>query len=1055
MAARMACLLMVSAALMALTALSAWADFERSLYSEEKMAILRNNLDKYEWAQKQRDAEIARAEQWVAYDDEKLRNMVVPPDVPRAYDIHNFGCPVHGVEANAKGLYTWKIDPDRPYKIVCPAGGEEYPANDFAAYLASGMQDKSLLFNPEHPDPADPLHKQYVDDGWGWNKEGDPTNYWFVAYYAHWSMRQFTLPAIESLGMAALLSDDLEQARVYAHKCAVLLWQFAEYYPDYYYEKQSREGKEHNPNYLGRYTNMIWECGTPGRCAAAFDAIRPFLAEDRELEALTGKSVAEIDATIRERLLLTGARDIMDGSGRTRGNYGMHQNALITIAAVLKNDDVQPTVEEMIQYVVNNPRPATSSDIGIEDALVNLLHRDGMPQESIGYNYGWVSNLATIASSLADVDINFFTNPRFQKLLTWPLDVRIAGRFVPPLGDTGNMFAAAGSLNASQANMAVRHWPDPRMVQIARANPGAGHNLFDEPTEELLQRLPESDPVEFGAAPFHFPAYGLAYLQHNGGTTPTASMLFYGDYRHHAHADQLNMLLFSHGNAMLTDIGYPEQTDSRNYRRYGFFGNTISHNTVVVDAARQTRGPGKLHGYQPEGFAQFVDASCDGAYSGTVDMYRRANMLVEISPDQRYVFDVFYVRGGKQHDYVALGPPSETTCEPSLGPVQEQGTLAGPDVPYAHFYDHEEYAAAPLGSISYGGYRGSGFQYLFNVRRAPLNGQAVFEWRLKEPAEGHTKYPWEGIGLRAHLLGTGEEVIAADSKPQSYDYLPDTIQYMLRRHGDIDHEVEGGLNSAFVTVYEPYEETPFIAQVRPVSINPDDGQATAARIELTDGMLHYVFHSLAPEQSYVLDEVVRVTGHCACLVLDAGGQPQKVMLYGGTELGIGSWALQGKGWQKTQVVSVDYESGVVQLAAPLLTGPEQEGLTVLVEADGFTDSLCITEVLDETRFALGDQDTRVAGGPVNEILPEQSRLVTSVATPHAKTGMTVLNGLLQPQGRWAEGDRVTVDRGDLGSLSADSFPSGADGSHPRFWVVMVGPGDDVWVPSLTVVERVQ
>ncbi|NUP98444.1 MAG: hypothetical protein HUU35_01180 [Armatimonadetes bacterium] len=49
--------------------------------------------------------------------------MVVPPQVPRAYDIHNLGCPIHGSEANKGGQYRWGYSLDRPFKITCPAGG--------------------------------------------------------------------------------------------------------------------------------------------------------------------------------------------------------------------------------------------------------------------------------------------------------------------------------------------------------------------------------------------------------------------------------------------------------------------------------------------------------------------------------------------------------------------------------------------------------------------------------------------------------------------------------------------------------------------------------------------------------------------------------------------------------------------------------------------------------------------------------------------------------------------------------------------------------------------
>ena len=1023
------------AVLLCAATIPAFANGARHYYTDAKLATMRRNIEKYEWARKQRDRIVAAAERWAEYDDEKLRTLVIPPSVPRCYQVHNFGCPVHGVKVHEKGLYKWIIDFDNPYKITCPVGGEEYPSNDFAAFLASGMKDRSLLTG------------DHADDGWGWHEEGDEANYWFVAYYAHWSMMRFTMPAISSLGTAAVVSEDPQQARLYAHKCAVLLWQLAQFYPDYAYEKQSREAKEHNPNYTGKWTNMIWEVTTPTTCAPAYDAIRPFLEDDRELQRIAGKSAAEIDETIRERLLMEAARCITTGNGRIRGNYGSHQRALVTLAAALGETEQHPTSEEMIQWVLANPAPKVAADLGLRDALENLVYRDGMPRESIGYNYGWVGNLADTATALLDVGVNFFEHPRFQRLLTWPFDVVIAGEFVPPLGDTGNMFARGSLLSPTVACQALPHFADPRIGDVVRSKPGSGQDLFQQPVEEFLAGLPKGEMPPVGVEPFHFPAYGLAYLQNGSEENRTASALFYGDYPCHVHYDQLNLLLFSHGNALLTDIGYPEQTDAFNHKRYAFFENTVAHNTVVVDAVKQTRGPGKLHAYQPTGFAQVVDASCEGAYRGKVSLYRRANMLVEVSPTHSYLFDVFYVRGGSQHDYVALGAPSEFVADPPLGPVQEKGTLAGEDVPYEHFYDDERYAAKPLGSMAYGGYRGSGFQYLFNVRRAPLQGRAICEWRLKEPGEGKTRYPWEGIGLRAHLLGEDEEIIAADGKPQKYSQLPDTIQFMLRRR------TGENLSSRFVTIYEPCKVRPFTERVAPVSIEPADGQAAAARVELADGGAHYVFHSLTPQQPCLLDGKVKVAGQAACLVLDARGEPVRAMLLNGTELSLGGFSLEGPGLQKSEITSVDYERGVVEIADPMLTRGSVPGQTIIVAPDSFADCLTVAGIVDETHFSIGDEDLRVAGGPVSEVIPAQNRIVTSVSMPHTQAGMIVLNSLHQPQGRLAGGEGITLDRVGIGPLRPEDFPTGPGDSHPRFSVVMAGPGDAVLIPCLVIFER--
>ena len=53
------------------------------------------------------------------------------------------------------------------------------------------LGDRSLLFNAEHPDPKDPLHKLYDDDGYGmFDEKGKRHD--VVAYYC-WAVGILTL----------------------------------------------------------------------------------------------------------------------------------------------------------------------------------------------------------------------------------------------------------------------------------------------------------------------------------------------------------------------------------------------------------------------------------------------------------------------------------------------------------------------------------------------------------------------------------------------------------------------------------------------------------------------------------------------------------------------------------------------------------------------------------------------------------------------------------------------------------------------------------------------
>lgn len=1013
------------------TIMPAFAKTGRTWYTDAKLAQMRSNLQKYEWAQKQQAAVIAEAERWAKYDDARLRTLVIPPQVPRGYEVHNDGCPIHGLEINKRKLYDWEIDFDRPFKIKCPVGGEEYPSNDFAAYLASGMQDKSLLTGP------------YADDGWGWVKEGDNRHYWFVAYYAHWSMRNFLMPAIRSLSTAAVVTQDPVQARRYAHKCALLLWQLATYYPDYEYSKQSREGKEHNPNYTGKLWNMIWEIDTPLTCAPAYDAVWPYLREDKDLQQVSGLSGDQLDEFIRQRLLREAVTCIMDGTHRIAGNYGTHQNALVTLAVALDDSQQQPTSQEMIQWVLANGKPTNYQDLGIQDALENMVYRDGMPFESIGYNYGWLSQLAHVAVPLLDAKVNFFEQRRFQRLLTWPMDILIAGKFWAPLGDSGDMFSGGNTLSPELCAIALPYVQDPRMAESLRAHPDWARDLFGKPAEELLAQFPPQTLAPQGFQSFIYPAYGMAVSQSGNDVNHTATLLHYGSWPAHTHADQLSLLLYAWDNPLLCDIGYPEQTDAFNHQRAGIWANTSSHNTVMVDQVPQERGLGKLYAYEPNGFAQVIDASTD-SYPGKVDLYRRAAMQVALSPEQTYIFDVFHVRGGQQHDFFSMGPQAEFSCNPPLGEVQKEETLAGQDVPWAQYYDDPNLKDKPLGSVSYSGYRGSGFQYFFNVQRAPLHGQAIAEWRLTEPKPGQYQREWQGVALRAHLVGQDQEIIAADCKPQGYKTMPESVKYLLRRRaGD-------KLESTFITVYEPYKDKPFIKQVTAATVAPNDGQAVAVLVELLDGRRQYLFHSLEPGRRYTVDGKLAVDGQAACLALDAAGKPQRTMLLNGNQLTYGQFTLKGQGLRRSTVAAVDYANGTISLKDPVLGPDLRVGQTVVVAPQQWANSVTIRKVIDARRFSVGDEDLQVAGGPVQGVTA--NRIMTAVTCPNARPGMTVTNGWRRVLGKLAEGEHWTIDRGGKAPLQLEDFPTGQAGGLGRFRVMMLGPGDEVVVPSLALYE---
>jgi hypothetical protein len=684
--------------------------------------------------------------------------------------------------------------------------------------------------------------------------------------------------------------------------------------------------------------------------------------------------------------------------------------------------------------------------MGLVDALDNLVYRDGMPPESPAYNYIWSDGVAAVLRLLGAPAASLWAQRRCRQLLLWHYNTLVSvPPLQPPLGDSSDLFARPGTPGPAALRAALEHAPDPRLIEDLRARPDAlPHDLFEDATSDWLAAAPTLSATPEVPSSRLLPAYGLGLLQAGFFLAPTAAVLHYGSWTHHMHRDQLSLLLFAHQNALLCDVGYPEQTDAFNHRRYGIWSNTISHNTVTVDARAQERGCGRLHAWQSGGWAQVVDASC-AAYAH-LDTYRRAVMLVQATPERAYVFDVFHVHGGSQHDWAVLGPPAEFACTPALGPVQKTGTLAGVEVPYECFYDDADLIGKPLGATPMHGYGGSGYQFLVNVQRAALAPGMVAQWRLSPPLAGQEPRPWQGIGLRTHLVGTDEEVLAADSQPQRYQHLPHWVKHLIRRRRG------PALRSAFVSVHEPFAGSPWIDRVTRAALDPDDGEAVAVRVRLGDGQSHYCFHSLEPRRCYRIDGRFELDGQAACVVLAPDGQARRALHLNGTELHGGDWVLSSPGQRRSRIHRIDYQQGTIELADPVVGADLSAGQVVQIETPGGSESVTLQHRLGPSSFSIADEDLRVAGGPVVDVLPTGNRIVTPVSCPHAYPGLTVLNSHAQVQGRVATGDFLALARPGRLPLTRADFPAGSDGLGARFAVVIAGPGDEVILPSMAQFE---
>ena len=849
----------------------------RTLHTPEEVALARRNVASSESAAALAKGILAQADKWVGRPDQWLATtLVTPPEVPRAFNISFEGCPVHGREAFKAGNYGFEVDPDRPWKTRCPIGGEEYPSNDFGAFLASGMKDRSLLTGP------------YADDGWGWEQHlGDKHKWWFVAYYNHWLWLRYTIPLTLNFSRAYLLTGDPK----YAEKAIVLLDRIADVYPRMDHNKQSRYAKEFAPSYTGKIVNAIWEAGVATNLAEAYDNVWDAVDASKEAQQYLGRTGPQIRGNIEANLLaeIKAAYD----RAQIRGNFGMHQKALLTDAIVAQAGDERAIVDRLL-----NDSGGKVEHEGIGYALTNYFSRDGvcMFETAPGYAMTWVENLTTIAELLKRLGVNLYRDPRMRAMYTYPERMVAVGKFTPAIGDSGSAVDGAVRLSPEAARIAYREYGGPEFARLVRRSydekaPFRDYDdLFTDPAlPPEPPRLSASQDPRLQSD--NLAGYGLAMLR-NGRARDRADLsLFYGTHVGHGQSDMLNVEFLALGRKVLPDLGYP-QFAAEDPEPMGWSRNTISHDTVVVNAKHQANADcGDPVAFAASPTVQFADVDAPKAYDREVTMYRRSLAMIN-DPRGTYVFDVFRVRGGKEHDYSLHGPDGKFTVSGLELPRPRKGTLAGPDVAFGRLYDdpkrdNPDYGGNPSG------YRGSGFSFLDNVQEATASAPWSADWELADLPGQHVRITW--------LPETPQATFVCDGRPPLGRGGPEKLKYVVsRRSGDAP------LASTFLALFEPYRGKPIITLARSL---PAEGRAAAGAVAAavtTQVGTDYIASATSYARKTRFADGLSFAGHFGVLSLDGDGRMRRAFLLGDGEISLNGVGVRLAGSAQGSVESVDY-----------------------------------------------------------------------------------------------------------------------------------------------------
>ena len=913
---------------------------------------------------------------------------IYPPEIPRAFDVHRLGCPVCGEGIKKHGGYSWIMDPTRPFKLQCPECKTVFPDNDFEAYWKSGFKDKSLLTG------------KVVDDGRGWRAKPNEPKYWFVAYYAHWvfykdrSYEQNSI-AYQRTGEAG-----------FARRSLAILYKYAERYPDFNYNTQSRYAEEINRSYNGRILNAIWETGLSRRLAEAYYRVMHYLdTPDAELEQVLGKNTAQIKQTIEDNMLRVMASDIMNENGKNHGNFGMHQTALLAIAKCLGD-------ETMAKWVTDFMPEGHSCSEPLNYALTSNIFGDGAPMESPGYNCGWLNNIGSIIMSLQENGIDTLSLfPSARRLYTYAAKMVLCGRFTVASGDTGGMqntgiFCA----NPDVQRFAFEHDPTPQAASLL---------LCRDKGAKEAKKLADRN---FGYESNLLSAYGLANLQNGNPEHPTAVALAFPAYIGHRHLDSLDLQFFAENVPMTPDFGYPESASGDDPTRGSFYANTVAHNTVVVNAHKQGGHSGRLLEYDRGPVIQRMVADCTGVYE-EASLYRRSVMVVEAAPGKTIVFDAFRVKGGHQHDWFMHSCGNKFQWEQQVT-KQPKGTLAGEDVPYGMFYDSPSHEAMKTKSRrDYGGYKGSGYQFLTEVSK----GEALPGAPIVFPAASNQRFKSNpGAALRIYPLDKNETIYFSHGMPPRTQRNPQKHVVFVTRRRTADDE---NLQSLFSTVWESTSDEMACYDIEKVEPISTQDNVAAAKITFKDGRLLYLFD--AEERVTFSYDGIEFCGKAGALLV--AGRVHAYIAGSGRIVYHGKTLEQSEADFSAKVADVDLFKETITLDREVPS--ELTGRMFRVGKYAY-----IADKIEGRVVKLRDQST--IRGRFRLFAHSKGKDNEGAARPNivlAKSGMSIYTETGEFVSRM-EKDKSTVKAEKPLELNKD------------YWVSECGPGDEVLFPSaLTVV----
>lgn len=902
-----------------------WARTDEAAYAQtsiffppELISIAQINTQRYPWGTEALKDIVVRAKPWIELSDDELWGSMFSHTLERAWMVWSDGhCPACKKDVV---MYNWQINAwKHPWKLQCPNCRQLFPKNDFHKFYLSGLDengifqhnlaDRSLLYNAEHPDPADPLHKFGIDDGKGYS-DGKHTWHFIATYLVYGQWKQVVLAGIENLADAYVITGE----SVYARKAGILLDRVADLYPDFDFRTQG--WMYERINYSWGYVSYWQQAGEELQTIAlAYDKVRGNWPRNEQLIRFLSRkakqyklenpksSYTDIQRNVEDRIL----RDSLNHPAKIRNNYPLQEIAVTYVKTIL---DWPEKREEIIAE--------------IKQWMAKAVQIDGVTGEKGGYSSLGLNHILSFLGHYDRVEPGFLRKmvgllPNLRRTYRFHIDTRVLDAYNILPGDGGTFgqkqgyriqFSQNPGLDASAYSF---FWKlheitgDPQYVQVLyRENSyrldGLPYDIFCENPQGFQSRVKEvigQVGTEIRSVGIDKKLWHLAILRSGKGDKARAVALDYDSGGRHGHKDGMVLSLYAKGLDLMPDLGYPPvQFGGWDTQQVKWYYRTASHPTVVVDGM-DNNGAGKTTLWADG--EQFHAVRTSGANLISGKQFERTAALVDISDSDFYVLDIFRVAGGKDH---------AKFMHSHFGTVRTEGLLlkAGSDYGFGALMRN------------------------FQTDTVAEPGWCV-DWKIEDrygylPAKAnvHLRY----IDLTSDAEASIAEGWVAASRSayssKTQDWIP---RIMVRRRSD-----KAPLASNFIAVIEPYDHKSNIGQIRRLSLQGLDGlnwpdAHVAVEVQLADGRKDLIITvdvenpmGLTPgwQETAVMvqkDAGIRFKGELCWVRWDADGRIDRIVVCRGQSISTGKVTIGLK--VQTDFVEIRFDDNRAEVVA----GPQE------------------------------------------------------------------------------------------------------------------------------------